>query len=348
MNLLFINTFIALGYVGIRGQFTLFGFLVGFGLGYLALWLTQPLYGRSRYFQRVPKTAQLAGYFLVELLLSNLRVTWDVITPGQISRPGIVGVPLSASTELEILLVANMITRAGADRVLTMDLHAAQIQGFFDIPVDHLYAAPILIEAIRRKNLEKPVIVSPDAGGVERARAFAKRLGADLAIIDKRRTAPNVAKAMAVIGMSIGFSFMVALVANLFSAFSGGGAGLVQLRDKRGKLGESLAALRAIRAALAPSRIFRIRSDHVSIQSHAVRQGTLRGGSGPVSGAQGSRDRRTRRGRLGPRGRSGLRTRVGHAHGRHRDQDGDPRQGPRQPGNHPTGPPFLEAGFACS
>jgi multicomponent Na+:H+ antiporter subunit E len=110
MNLLFINTFIALGYVGVQGQFTLSGFLIGFGLGYLALWLTQPLYGRSRYFKRVPKTAQLVGYFMVDLLRSNLRVFWDVITPGHISRPGIVGVPLSASTELEILLVANMIT----------------------------------------------------------------------------------------------------------------------------------------------------------------------------------------------------------------------------------------------
>ena len=110
MNLLFINTFIALAYVGVQGQFTLSGFLIGFGLGYLALWLTQPLYGQSRYFQRVPKTARLIAYFLVELLQSNLRVFWDVVTPGHISRPGIVGVPLSASTELEILLVANMIS----------------------------------------------------------------------------------------------------------------------------------------------------------------------------------------------------------------------------------------------
>ena len=110
MNLLFINMFIALAYVGIQGQFTLSGFLIGFGLGYLALWLTQPLYGRTRYFQRVPKTAQLVGYFMVELLQSNLRVFWDVVTPGHISRPGIVGVPLDASTELEILLVANMIS----------------------------------------------------------------------------------------------------------------------------------------------------------------------------------------------------------------------------------------------
>ena len=103
-------------------------------------------------------------------------------------------VPISAK------LVADMITVAGADRVITMDLHAGQIQGFFNIPVDNLFAAPVLIEYIRNNFRDDMVIVSPDAGGVERARAFAKRLNADLAIIDKRRDAPNQAKAMAVIG----------------------------------------------------------------------------------------------------------------------------------------------------
>ncbi len=97
-------------------------------------------------------------------------------------------------------LVANMITVAGAKRVITMDLHAGQIQGFFDIPVDNIFAAPVLIEHIRENFNANLAIVSPDAGGVERARAFAKRLNADLAIIDKRRSAPNKAKAMAVIG----------------------------------------------------------------------------------------------------------------------------------------------------
>jgi ribose-phosphate pyrophosphokinase len=97
-------------------------------------------------------------------------------------------------------LVANLITTAGAERLLTIDLHAAQIQGFFDIPVDHLYAAPVLIEAIRRKALERLTLVSPDAGGVERARAFAKRLRADLAIMDKRRPEANKAEIMNVIG----------------------------------------------------------------------------------------------------------------------------------------------------
>jgi len=103
-------------------------------------------------------------------------------------------VPISAK------LVADMLTVAGATRVITMDLHAGQIQGFFDIPVDNLFAAAVLIDDIRNNFNNNLVIVSPDAGGVERARAFAKRLNAGLAIIDKRREAPNKAKAMAVIG----------------------------------------------------------------------------------------------------------------------------------------------------
>ncbi len=105
-------------------------------------------------------------------------------------------VPISAK------LVADLLTVAGAARIITMDLHSGQIQGFFNIPVDNLFAAPVIIDYIRKKfNFNNDlVIVSPDAGGVERARAFAKRLNAGLAIIDKRRDAPNQAKAMAVIG----------------------------------------------------------------------------------------------------------------------------------------------------
>ena len=97
-------------------------------------------------------------------------------------------------------LVADLITAAGAHRVLTMDLHAGQIQGFFNIPVDHLFAAPVLLDYMRTRFPGDMVIVSPDAGGVERARAFAKRLKAGLAIIDKRRDSPNVAKFMNLIG----------------------------------------------------------------------------------------------------------------------------------------------------
>jgi len=103
-------------------------------------------------------------------------------------------VPISAK------LVADLITTAGAQRIITIDLHASQIQGFFNIPVDNLFAAPVLLNYMRNTFMNDIVIVSPDAGGVERARAFAKRLNAGLAIVDKRRTAPNEAKAMAVIG----------------------------------------------------------------------------------------------------------------------------------------------------
>ncbi|MGA2958466.1 MAG: ribose-phosphate diphosphokinase, partial [Thermodesulfobacteriota bacterium] len=91
-------------------------------------------------------------------------------------------------------LVADLITTAGAHRVLAIDLHAGQIQGFFNIPVDHLFAAPVLLDYLRQRFEGQIVIVSPDAGGVERARAFAKRMKATLAIIDKRRDSPNKAK----------------------------------------------------------------------------------------------------------------------------------------------------------
>jgi ribose-phosphate pyrophosphokinase len=97
-------------------------------------------------------------------------------------------------------LMANLLGASGADRILTMDLHAGQIQGFFDIPVDHLFAAPILIDYFRHKNLPNLTVVSPDSGGVERARAFAKRLDAPLGIIDKRRERENVAQVMNIIG----------------------------------------------------------------------------------------------------------------------------------------------------
>ncbi len=103
-------------------------------------------------------------------------------------------VPISAK------LIADLLENTGVHRVITMDLHAGQIQGFFNCPVDNLYAAPIIIDDIKTRYPENLVVVSPDAGGVERARAFAKRLNAGLAIVDKRRSAPNKAKAMAIIG----------------------------------------------------------------------------------------------------------------------------------------------------
>src|SRR6187431_3087233 len=103
-------------------------------------------------------------------------------------------VPISAK------LVANILSAAGTHRVLTMDLHKAQIQGFFDIPVDHLFAAPVIIDYLARLNSPKLTIVSPDAGGAERARAYAKRLDAELAIVDKRRSEDGTAEVMNVIG----------------------------------------------------------------------------------------------------------------------------------------------------
>ncbi len=97
-------------------------------------------------------------------------------------------------------LIADLVVTAGADRVLTVDLHAGQIQGFFNIPVDHLFAINVLIDYIKEQKLEDLIVISPDAGGVERARAYAKRLNSSLAIIDKRRDIPNEAQAMNIIG----------------------------------------------------------------------------------------------------------------------------------------------------
>jgi ribose-phosphate pyrophosphokinase len=108
--------------------------------------------------------------------------------------------PRSARVAITAKVVANMLTSAGVDRVLTMDLHSDQIQGFFDIPVDNIYASPILLGDVWKQNYENLIVVSPDVGGVVRARALAKRLEADLAIIDKRRPKPNVAKVMHIIG----------------------------------------------------------------------------------------------------------------------------------------------------
>ena len=97
-------------------------------------------------------------------------------------------------------LMANLITQSGADRVLTVDLHSPQIQGFFDIPLDHLYTAPVLMQYFESLKMEDVVVVAPDAGAVKMGRSFAKRLGADLAIVDKRRTGPDQAELMNIIG----------------------------------------------------------------------------------------------------------------------------------------------------
>jgi ribose-phosphate pyrophosphokinase len=103
-------------------------------------------------------------------------------------------VPISAK------VVADLLQTVGVERLLTMDLHADQIQGFFDIPVDNIYASPVLLSDLKARNYTELVVISPDVGGVVRARALAKQLGCDLAIIDKRRQAPNVSEVMHVIG----------------------------------------------------------------------------------------------------------------------------------------------------
>jgi ribose-phosphate pyrophosphokinase len=126
-------------------------------------------------------------------------------------------------------LVADLITTAGTSRVLTIDLHAGQIQGFFNIPVDNLFAAPVILEYLRSKKFKNLTVISPDAGGVERARAFAKRLNAALAIIDKRRDKPNVAQVMNIIGDVKGHDCLL----------------LDDMVDTAGTLTEGAAALRA-------------------------------------------------------------------------------------------------------
>jgi ribose-phosphate pyrophosphokinase len=113
-------------------------------------------------------------------------------------------VPISAK------LVANLVSAAGTNRVLTMDLHKAQIQGFFDIPVDHLFAAPVVIDYLSRQSYPRLTIVAPDAGGAERARAYAKRLDAELAVIDKRRSEDGTAEVMNVIGEVAGRTCVIA------------------------------------------------------------------------------------------------------------------------------------------
>ena len=159
---------------------------------------------RSKDVFLIQSTCEPVNNNLVELLLmldafkrsSASRITAVVPYYGYARQDKKVAprVPISAK------LVADMLEVAGANRVITMDLHAGQIQGFFNIPVDNLFAAPVILEYIKSHFDNNLVIVSPDAGGAERARAFAKRLHADLAVVDKRRDAPNKARAMAVIG----------------------------------------------------------------------------------------------------------------------------------------------------
>src|SRR2546423_8410804 len=152
----------------------------------------------------VQPTCPPTDSYLMELLVmldafrrsSSARIT--AVLPyygyGRADKKDRPRVPISAK------LVANLLTTAGADRILTMDLHAAQIQGFFDIPVDHLYAAPVFIRHYQEAPLPNLTVVAPDTGGAERARAYAKRLNAELALCDKRREKANEAEVMNVVG----------------------------------------------------------------------------------------------------------------------------------------------------
>ena len=109
-NLFLLNIFLAAGFCGIIGQINLTGFLTGFAVGFLALWVSRPLYGPSTYFMRVARILQLTCYFVWQLLVSNLRVLWDVITPRHFSKPGVIAVPLDAETDFEIMMVANLVS----------------------------------------------------------------------------------------------------------------------------------------------------------------------------------------------------------------------------------------------
>jgi ribose-phosphate pyrophosphokinase len=157
----------------------------------------------------VQSTSNPANRHLMELLImvdalkraSARRITAVIPYFGyarQDRRPRSTRVPISAK------VVANLLETVGVERVLTMDLHADQIQGFFDIPVDNIYASPVLLSDLKSKAYPDLVVVSPDVGGVVRARALAKQLGSDLAIIDKRRQAANVSEVMHVIGETEG------------------------------------------------------------------------------------------------------------------------------------------------
>jgi ribose-phosphate pyrophosphokinase len=155
-------------------------------------------------------------------------------------------VPISAK------LIATLLETAGADRVLTLDLHAAQIQGFFDIPVDHLFSSPVMIEHFKARHAGNLTVVSPDAGGVERARAFAKRLNCPLAIIDKRREEANVAEVMNVVGDVEGRHCL--LVDDLIDTAGTLVKGAEALLEK-GAAGVSACATHAVLSGPAVSRI---------------------------------------------------------------------------------------------
>lgn len=154
MNLFVLNSLLALGFSAVLGEFSVGGFAAGFAVGFLALWITRPLYGDNSYFNRLPRALGLAGYFLYQLLVSNLRVLWDVITPRQGSRPGIVGVPLAARTDLEITLVANLVSLTPGTLSLDVsdDRKTLYVHVMFMDDIDAVRAA--IKDGIERRVLE--------------------------------------------------------------------------------------------------------------------------------------------------------------------------------------------------
>jgi ribose-phosphate pyrophosphokinase len=160
-------------------------------------------------------------------------------------------VPISAK------LVAKLLERAGADRILALDLHAAQIQGFFDVPVDHLFAMPVMIEFMRARQTTNTIVVSPDAGGVERARAFAKRMNVPLAILDKRRDDVNVAEVVHIIGDVEGRECMI--VDDLIDT----GGTLINGSEALLKAGASSVIAAATHAVLSPPAVERISNSRI-------------------------------------------------------------------------------------
>jgi len=154
MNLFMLNLFLALGFSAVRGQFTLTGLLTGFGVGYLALWITKPLYPRATYFARAPRVLHLAGYFIYQLILSNFRVMWEVITPRQSSRPGIIGIELDARTDLEIMLVANMISLTPGTLSLDLSDDRRVLYVHFMFLDDPVAARRDIKEGLERRVLE--------------------------------------------------------------------------------------------------------------------------------------------------------------------------------------------------
>ncbi len=182
-------------------------------------------------------------------------------------------VPISAK------LIASLMETAGADRILALDLHAAQIQGFFDVPVDHLFAAPVLIDYFRATEARDLTVVSPDAGGVERARAFAKRLNAPLAIIDKRREEANVAEVMHVIGRVAGRNcLMVDDLIDTAGTLVKGAEALLE----RGAASVTACATHAVLSGPAVSRIAEsqikevVLTNSIPLRDEAVRCGRIR------------------------------------------------------------------------